>query len=503
MSKIVDSIIGFAIGDAMGVPVKLKKREELIEKPIVKMEGYGTYAFPAGTWSDDTSMVLAIISSLINNHEINYDDMMKRLCGWKYNGEYTATGIAFDVDDVTKTSLHKYFNRQAGAMECGDNSIDSNSSGSLARMLPIALYTFYDDMNDEELLKTVREFSSITHGHEYSVMGCFIFLKYVHFLMSGYDKFKAYEKVKELNYYKFSENARRAYKRFLTTDLYRLDLDYIKSSGYVVDTIEAVIWTFLNTNSFMESIIGAINLGDDTDTIGALTGALAGLIYGVNDELLNNLQNKEYLISLAHKFDEELRLNILKFDEVIDDKYGVINGSKDVFFIKIAVSASIYGYQNKYLKIAKRINYKYGLTVIVAANLSDMTLDDDFEKLDSYLEDADIYFMGISNGAAQGIQKKFDDDRIKRMLLVNVPLMINLHKTKEGIQNYKGKIIFVFGSKDSSFNYLPLIQDFRNVNVAIVPGQDHNFSKGDEFLYLPDKYLFNDFEVRTNESFDN
>ena len=380
MSKIVDSILGFAIGDAMGVHNKLKNREELIENPVVKMEGYGTYAFPAGTWSDDTSMVLATISSLISKHEINYDDMMKRFCGWMYNGEYTATGIAFDVDDITKNSLHKYFNRQAGATECGDGFIDSNNGGSLARMFPIALYTFYDDMNDEELLKTVREVSSLTHGHEYSVMGCFIFVKYVHFLMSGYDKFKAYEKVKELNYYKFSENARRAYKRFLTTDFYKLDLDYIKSSGYVVDTIEAVIWTFLNTNSFLESIIGAINLGGYTDTIGALTGALSGLIYGIDEGLLNELQNKDYLISLTHKFDEELRLNILKFDEVIDDKYGVIKGSKDVFFIKTGVSGSIYGYQNKYLKIAKRINYKYGLTVIVANNSSDVTLENDFNN---------------------------------------------------------------------------------------------------------------------------
>ena len=81
------------------------------------------------------------------------------------------------------------------------------------------------------------------------------------------------------------------------------------------------------------------------------------------------------------------------------------------------------------------------------------------------------------------------------MLLVNLPLMINLHKTKDGIRNYKGKLTFVFGSKDPSFNYLPLIQDFRNVDVVIVPGQDHNFSKGDEFLYLPDKYLFNDYKV--------
>ncbi len=502
MSRIVDSILGFAIGDAMGVPVKHKNREDLIKKPIVKMEGYGTYALPAGTWSDDTSMVLATISSLISKHEINYDDMMKSFCNFMNNYEFTSTGVAFDIGKTTKESLFRYYMRKGLATECGDSDINSNGNGALARMLPIALYTFYDDMNDTELLKTVRLVSSLTHAHEYSIMGCYIFVKYVHFLMSGYDKFKAYDKVKELNYYKFSENARRAYKRFLTTDFYKLDLDYIKSSGYVVDTLEATIWTLLNTNSFMESVVGAINLGGYTDTIGALTGALAGLIYGIDDSLLNEIQNKDYLISFAHKFDEELRLNILKFDEIIDDRYGIIKGSKDVFFIKVGSSGSIYGYQNKYLKMAKRVNYKYGLTVIVASNLADMTLEDDFARLDSYLKEADIYFMGISNGACQGIQKEFACKQIKRMLLVNTPLMINLHKTKEGIQNYQGKLTFVFGSKDPSFNYLPLIQDFRNVNVAIVPGQDHNFSKGDEFLYLPDKYLFNDLEVRLNEGFD-
>ena len=385
MKKIVNSILGFAIGDAMGVPVEYKKREELLDKPIVKMEGYGTYDVPAGTWSDDTSMVLATIDSLISLHKIDYDDIMKRFCDWINNAKYTATGVVFDMGITTKESILKYYMNRIEATECGGASINNNGNGSLMRMLPIALYTYYEDITDDRLLDIVRDASSLTHKHEYSIMGCYIFVKYVHFLLSGLNKFKAYEKVKELNYYKFSENARRAYKRFLTTDIYKLDLDYIKSSGYIVDTLEAVIWTFLNTNSFMESIIGAINLGDDTDTIGALTGSLAGMVYGVNDDLLNEIQNKDYLISVAHKFDEELRLNILKFDEVIDDRYGIVLGYNGVFLIKTELNGSIYGVQNRYLKIAKRINFEYGLTVIVANNLSDTTLEDDFYNFKDYI----------------------------------------------------------------------------------------------------------------------
>lgn len=487
MKKIVNGILGFAIGDAMGVSVEFKNRKELLEKPVVKMEGYGTYDVPAGSWSDDTSMVLATIDSIISMHKIDYNDMMKRFCEWINNAKYTATDKVFDIGITTKESILKYYMNRIDPSLCGSASTDN---GSLMRILPIALYTYFEDTNDDELLEIVKESSMITHAHEYSIMGCYIFVKYVHFLLSGYNKFKAYEKVKNLNFYKFSENARRAYKRFLTTDFEKLDLDYIKSSSYVVDTLEAVIWTFLNTNSFMESIIGAINLGDDTDTIGALTGALAGIYYGVNENLLNEVQNKDYLIELAYKFDEELRLNILKFDDVIDDKYGIVTGYKDIFFIKIEVNSTIYGIGNRYLKIAKRINFKYGFTVIVSSN--DLKLEDDFNNLRDYLKDKKIYFMGVSNGATQAIQNIEIGKRIDKMLLVNLPLMINLHKTKDGITNYNGKLICVFGSRDSSFNYLPLIQNFRNVKIAVISNQDHNFTFGDDFLYLPDKYLFGD-----------
>ena len=144
--------------------------------------------------------------------------------------------------------------------------------------------------------------------------------------------------------------------------------------------------------------------------------------------------------------------------------------------------------------MAKRINFKYGLTVIVANNLLDMNLENDFENVKDYLNDKKIYFMGMANGGAQAIQNSNVSVKISKMLLVNLPLMINLHKIKDGIKNYNGRLTCVFGSKDPSFNYLPLIQDFRNANIVVIPGQDHNFSNGDEFLYLPEKYLFGEMK---------
>ena len=134
------------------------------------------------------------------------------------------------------------------------------------------------------------------------------------------------------------------------------------------------------------------------------------------------------------------------------------------------------------------------ITVIIASNLTDMTLENDFNILNQYLNGKKIYFMGVANGGSLAIQNEKVSMMIDNMLLINLPLMINLHKTKDGIKNYKGKLTCGFWSKDPSFNYLPLIQDFRNVNIVVIPNQDHNFTNGDEFLYLPDKYLLTDLK---------
>lgn len=63
----------------------------------------------------------------------------------------------------------------------------------------------------------------------------------------------------------------------------QIDRDSIKSSGYVVDTLEAVIWCLVTTDTFKDCLLNAVNLGLDTDTIAALAGGLAGLYYGYDE----------------------------------------------------------------------------------------------------------------------------------------------------------------------------------------------------------------------------
>ena len=307
MSVIKDSLYGFVIGDAMGVPIEFEPRNKLFNNPVISMVGYGSYDVPEGTWSDDTSMTLATMDSIIqNNGNINYNDIADRFCNWINNAEYTATNEVFDIGTTTKFALMRYSFDKVESVKCGGTSVSENGNGSLMRMLPIALYCYYRHLNDLEIVDLVRNASSITHAHERSILGCYIYVKYIICLLSVKDKLIAYNMLKSMDYSSFSNEELNIYHRILEEDIYKKNLEEIKSSGYNVDTLEAVFWVVLNTENYNESIVGAINLGGDTDTIGAITGSISGILYGynsINQKWISKLRGKEYLDDIINKFE--------------------------------------------------------------------------------------------------------------------------------------------------------------------------------------------------------
>ena len=312
MSYIKDSIYGFVIGDAMGVPIEFKSRESLSNSPITTMTGYGTYFYiPEGVWSDDTSMTLATLDSITKcNGKINYKDITDRFINWIKEADYTATNEVFDIGITTKYALRKYMEENEEPTKCGGNEIGDNGNGSLMRILPITLYTYSKKSSDIETLEIIKNTSSITHRHEQSIMGCYIYTKYIHYILNGNNKIDSYELIKKLDYNIFSNETRKVYSRIIENDIYKEDLNNIKSNGYVVYTLEAVLWTILNTNNYNEAITTAINLGDDTDTVGAITGSIAGLLYGynsINNEWIDKLKNKELLNEIIEAFEKKIK----------------------------------------------------------------------------------------------------------------------------------------------------------------------------------------------------
>lgn len=310
MSKVVDSIIGHAIGDAMGVPTEFCIRERLQKHPVTKMIGYGQHPVPAGCFSDDTSMSLALIDSYINKGKFDYDDIMTNFYYWLHDAKFTATDKVFDAG---RTCIQAIINYTKGIepLECGLKSENSNGNGSLMRILPVALYSYYKKLKDEEIISLTNDISSLTHAHEISKLGCYIYVRFVMLLLDGFSKEESYKKIQKLKYKGYSNGSLEKFSRILKEDIKRVPLDDISSRGYIVDTLEASLWCLLVHNNYQDTILEAINLGNDTDTVAAITGSMAGIIYGMDSipkEWLDTLIKKDIIMDLAKKFEKVINM---------------------------------------------------------------------------------------------------------------------------------------------------------------------------------------------------
>lgn len=300
-------IIGLAVGDAMGVPIEFFKREDLLKNPVTTMIGEQSHFVPKGSWSDDTSLNLALIDSINNKKEIDLYDIGQNFIEWGENGKYTPTGKMFGIGRTTLKAIARLERGDIKPEECGGNTESENGNGSLMRILPMAYYCYCKNYNDEEVYDIVKKVSSLTHAHEISIMGCYIYVKFALELLNGNNIKSAYKTIRKLKYQYFSDYCKKIYSRIIDINIAKVDLDDIKSSGYVVDTLEATIWTLLNTKTFNQAIIGSINLGGDSDTIGACTGGLAGIYYGfesINSTWKKELMKYDYIVELCNKFNE-------------------------------------------------------------------------------------------------------------------------------------------------------------------------------------------------------
>lgn len=303
--KISAGILGFVVGDALGVPVEFLNRNVLQKHRLVDMIGYGSHHQPEGTWSDDSSMMIATMDSIIDNNEVNFDDMMQKFCEWYVKAKYTATNEVFDIGIGTSKALMTYMNG-INAIECGEVGIRNNGNGSLMRILPISIYSYCLNLTEEEEVDLINNCSALTHGHEISKLGCVIYTDYIKNILNGNNKVDALKMLSLKQYEKYySGETIQYYKSILNGDIMSFNREQIKSTGFIVDSLEAAIWCTLKNNNYEDAVITAVNLGEDTDTIGAITGSMNGIIYGqdsIPSKWVNKLQRKEYIENIINQF---------------------------------------------------------------------------------------------------------------------------------------------------------------------------------------------------------
>jgi len=279
-NQIRSAIFGVAVGDAIGVPAEFRTRESMQLKPITDITGYGTYHLPPGTWSDDSSLTFCLAEAL--THEFDLHRIAKNFIAWRYNNYWTPLGTVFDIGIATDTAIRNLRNGIQPDL-AGGMDISSNGNGSLMRIMPLLFYIVGKPV--EERFAITKQVSAITHGHIRSVIGCFYYLEFARRLLNGDDKMSIYHSLqKEISSFlvslEINPDEIALFNRLLEGNIYELTEDKIYSGGYVLHTLEAGIWCLLTTDNYKEAILKSINLGHDTDTTAAVTGGLAGLLYG-------------------------------------------------------------------------------------------------------------------------------------------------------------------------------------------------------------------------------
>ncbi|GAB1856234.1 ADP-ribosylglycohydrolase family protein [Flavobacteriaceae bacterium MHTCC 0001] len=314
-TKVHAALFGLAVGDALGVPVEFLSRDSLRQLPVTNMMEYGTHHQPKGTWSDDSSLAFCLTDSLLNGYDLK--DVATKFTQWMLSDIWTPHGKVFDIGIQTRSSIGNLerilSESDYEALKYLKYEPDEfiNGNGSLMRILPLLFYV--KNKAIEKQFDIIWEVSALTHGHIRSAVSCLIYLRFAENIMNGLTLEKAYAETKE-NIKQFflnreiSEYEVNKFSRLLNDNFSLLNENEISSSGYVLDTLEASFWCLLNSGSYEETVLKAINLGGDTDTTGAVAGGLAGLVYGYHNipiEWINMLARKDDITKLCDNFSEK------------------------------------------------------------------------------------------------------------------------------------------------------------------------------------------------------
>jgi len=311
-NRVKAGIFGVCIGDALGVPVEFKKREDLKRFPVTGYLEYMSWNQPKGTWSDDSSLTLCLAEELTKGYDL--EKIGQSFVKWNKYGHWTAHGRLFDIGGTTRHSIARLIKGESAKFS-GNIFEEDNGNGSLMRILPLAFY-LKDEENIEKLYQTVKEVSAITHGHFRSVFACFIYVIFSIELIKGKKRKEAYIRMQKaaLEYSEiqgFNPKEIELYYRVLKNDISAYPEEEIKSGGYVLHSLEASLWCFLNSETYAEAVLKAVNLGEDTDTTGAITGGLAGIYYGfenIPEEWVSELVRKGDIEVLCEKLQKKLIL---------------------------------------------------------------------------------------------------------------------------------------------------------------------------------------------------
>jgi ADP-ribosyl-[dinitrogen reductase] hydrolase len=359
IKKIKGSLVGLAIGDALGASVEFRPYAYLKAHEVKDMQGGGTWGLQAGQWTDDTSMALCLAASLIVKGKSDSYDQFERYRRWYRNGYMSSTGKCFDIGKSTREAItmfescQKSIRRQSTAhnkklddtpsdsmieeqirkdkIDLKYGTLDSAGNGPLMRLGPIPC--FFKSYND--VINCIDEATQLTHGDQRAIDACRFYAGLIWHAIDG----KSKEEILDKNFYSdhlkitlhddikvIAEGSYKEKKRGYE--------DGIRGKGYIVNALEAALWAFYHDeDDFKKGVLMAVNLGDDTDTTAAIYGELAGAMYGFDNippSWIDRLYQGKFIMTLAeglYMMGHDLK-NKQKPSDRVDEKYQTNNQAR-------------------------------------------------------------------------------------------------------------------------------------------------------------------------------
>lgn len=280
------ALIGLAIGDAVGTTLKFKPRDS---EHVYDMVGGGPFKLKPGQWTDDTSMAICLAEACLESGRVDINLFRDKLVEWYKGGKNSVNHTCFDIGNTTRYALEQYIIHGKGWY--GNTSKNTAGNAGLIRQSPAVIFKW---RSLKEIHYVTKNQSKATHCAAESLFSCQLHGFVLYMLLNGYDKETALSphciplvsRVLIINAGEYKNKSR----------------DQIRSGGYIIDTLEAAMWSVWNTNNFKDAILLAANLGDDAGSVAATAGQIAGALYGYSDipeAWLNKLVQKERLVSLS------------------------------------------------------------------------------------------------------------------------------------------------------------------------------------------------------------
>jgi ADP-ribosyl-[dinitrogen reductase] hydrolase len=295
-----------ACGDALGRPVEFSSSGGIQREygTLTEMVGYGTWNKPPGTVTDDTDQMLCIARSLKENGTFDAQDVSERFVGWYESGP-------FDIGNMTRDALQRLSGNEDSWKEIGkavyeDLRTQPNSgagNGSVMRCAPIAV-AYSDDL--DSLFHASVASSWITHADPRCTYGCALLNRVIAGLLreeNGHAVDSAVEFCRE----RIDDEPGTDELFKPVQDVRELDASELSNSGYVVDTVQSSLYYALTADDFEDAVVDAVNSGGDTDTVGAVTGAVAGARFGaseVSERWTEEIDETEEISKLARNLSE-------------------------------------------------------------------------------------------------------------------------------------------------------------------------------------------------------